>query len=103
MHLHRFLPAQRHQERGLLLQVWARVRDGHVHAAQMPGVPVEEVSRGRHAAGVRRAGESVRHQAEGEEGAEGEGQGAAEPVDHHREYNEQQQLQVGAAAGADEV
>lgn len=70
------LPAQRHEERRVLLQVWPRVRDGHVHAAQVPGVSTEEVPGSGHAARVRRPGEPVRDEAEGEEGAEGEGQGA---------------------------
>lgn len=77
------LPAQRHEERGLLLQVRARVRDGHVHAAQVPGVSAEEVFGRGHAARVRGARDAVRDEAQGEEGAEGEGQSAdtsAEPT-----------------------
>lgn len=75
------------------------MRDGHVHAAQVPGVPAEKVPRRRHAARVRRAGEPVRDQAEGEESAEGEGQG---PDDRNRQYNEQH-LQVGDSADLDEM
>lgn len=95
----RFLPAERHQECGVLLQVRARLRDGHVHAAEVPGVPAQEVPGRRDAAGVRRAGEPVRHQAEGEESPEGEGQGANE---RHRQYNEQH-LPVGDTADPDEM
>lgn len=70
----RFLQTECDQECGVHLQVWARVRDGHVHAAQVPGVPAEEVPGGGNAARVRGAREPVRHQAQGEEGAEREGQ-----------------------------
>lgn len=70
------LPAQRHQECSLLLQVRTCLRDGHVHAAEVPGMPIEEVPSGGHEARVRGAGEPVRPQATGEEGSEGEGQTA---------------------------
>lgn len=106
------LPAQRDEERGVLLQVRARVRDGHVHAAQVPGVPAEEVLGRGHAARVRGAGEPVRDEAQGEEGAEGEGQSAdtsagrraaavAEPTAAARVQHVR--LQGGLSAGADEV
>lgn len=70
----RFFQTERDQERSVHLQVRTRVRDGHVHAAEVPGVPAEEVPGGGHATRVRGAGEPVCHQAQGEEGAEGEGQ-----------------------------
>lgn len=105
------LPAQRHQERRVLLQVRARVRDGHVHAAQVSGVSAEEVPGGGHAARVRGAGEPVRHEAEGEEGTKGEGQsadtsaaataiGRLESAATRFQYV---RLQVRLPAGADEV
>lgn len=74
--LQRVLPAQRHQECRLLLQVRTRVRNGHVHEAQVSGVPAEEVSCGGHATRVRCARKPMRYEAQGKEGAERKGQSA---------------------------
>ena len=39
----RFLPSMHHEERGLPLQGDWSVSDGHVHAAEVPVVSLEEV------------------------------------------------------------
>lgn len=87
MHLHtafahRLLPAQRHQERRLLVQIRPRMRNGHVHATQVPRVSPEEMPERRHATRVRRARNAMRHQAQGEEDAKRKGQ-TANPSEHH--------------------
>lgn len=63
------------QKCGLLLQVWTCLRNGHVHATQVPGVSTEEMPGRGHATRMRCARESVCDEAAREEGAKGEGQG----------------------------
>lgn len=46
------LPPQCHQGRPVRLQEWRQVWDGHVYAAQVPGVPAAQVPGGRHAGAV---------------------------------------------------
>lgn len=46
------LPPQRHQGCAVRLQERRQVRDGHVHAAQVPGMPAAQVPGGRNAGAV---------------------------------------------------
>ena len=68
------LQTQHNEERGLPMQVRQQLRDRHVHAAKVPGVPVEKVPQRRDEARMCGAGSAVRRQEEREKGAEGEGQ-----------------------------
>lgn len=62
------------------------MRDGYVHASEMPGVPAEEVSGGWHEARMRCPRNSMRDEEEGEEGTEGERQTTGQHDDSRRSH-----------------
>lgn len=82
------------------MQVWPRMRDGYVYAAEMSGMPVEEVPGGGHEARMRCAGEPVCYKKEREESPERKGQITSEHNDSRRSHATNHAMRSTAPGGS---
>lgn len=98
----RFLQAECDQKCGVHLQIWACVWDGHVHATEMSGVPVEEVSRGGHEARVRGTRNPVCAKTERKESPERKRQTTSEHNDSRRPHAANHAVWSTASGGSED-